>query len=133
MACILIADDDPFNRELMRDLLEAAGHQVSEASDGVEALRYYRPGGVDLVICGVYMRGKSGLELLGELRNIHPDAPVIVCGHRNPSEQARARNLGAVRTFEKPVRPAEILRAVEDVVSRPGMQVPPAAGGAPDA
>ena len=127
MPPILIVDDDPLNREMLRDVLTASGHHVTEAEDGHEGLRRYRPSQTDLVISDVLMPKKSGLELVGELRQFHPEARVIVCGSTGEAELSRARTLGALRTFEKPFSVSKVLAAVEELLGRAKSH--PATGG----
>jgi CheY-like chemotaxis protein len=120
MSCILIVDDDYLNREMLRDVLEASGHQVVEASGGTDALRRYRPQQIDLVLSDVLMPGKTGLEFLGELRQINPDARVIVYGSTGETDLVRATNLGALRTFPKPFSTAGVIRAITHALAPTG-------------
>ena len=116
---LLAADPDtPERMRLLRDVLTASGHYVMEAADGHEGLRRYRPSQTDLVISDVLMPGKTGLELVGELRQIHPEARVIVCGSTGEAELSRARTLGALRTFEKPFSVFKVLEAVEELLGK---------------
>lgn len=55
MASILIIEDDPMGRELLRDILESAGHDVTEADNGEDGVKRYRPGDTDLVITDILM------------------------------------------------------------------------------
>jgi len=68
MKRVLIADDKETSRELIRTVLESAGHAVSEASDGFEALQYARQLQPDLVILDLHMPGLDGFGVLAELR-----------------------------------------------------------------
>lgn len=81
MARILIVDDEPDLRGMVRLILEMAGHQVIEAHHGRAALEWLRNGGrIDLVITDVMMPVMSGSQLIDELRS-RPDTsrlPIIV-------------------------------------------------------
>jgi CheY-like chemotaxis protein len=61
MARILVIDDQPFVRAVLRRLLEFAGHDVLEAVDGVEGASLFRRQPYDLVLCDIYMPRESGL------------------------------------------------------------------------
>jgi CheY-like chemotaxis protein len=61
MARILVIDDQPFVPDVLRRLLEFAGHEVSEAVDGVEGAGLFRRHPCDLVLCDIFMPRESGL------------------------------------------------------------------------
>lgn len=66
---ILIADDRPSSRELLRLVLERAGYGVLEAEDGEHALEQARAGNPDLILLDLQMPGIDGYGVLAELRN----------------------------------------------------------------
>jgi CheY-like chemotaxis protein len=68
MKKVLVADDKPTGRELMRSVLEECGHTVFEAGDGTEALFNAREQMPDLIILDIHMPGLDGFEVLKELR-----------------------------------------------------------------
>ena len=84
MADILVIDDTPGVRLVLRDFLERAGHAVREAEDGARGLRLYRDRPADLVVCDLYMPGKKGLETIRELRHLDPAAKVIAMSGGSP-------------------------------------------------
>jgi CheY-like chemotaxis protein len=61
MARVLVIDDQPFVRDVLRKMLESAGHQVEEAPDGVEGADLFRQRPCDLVLCDLFMPRESGL------------------------------------------------------------------------
>jgi len=77
---ILVIEDDPATRELLRDLLEAAGYAVERAADGEEGLARVREGGIDLVLLDLMLPNMNGLEVCRRLRADHSDVylPVIM-------------------------------------------------------
>jgi two-component system nitrogen regulation response regulator GlnG len=75
---ILIADDEPSIRFVLREALEDAGHEVSEAADGDEARERLSKEVFDLAFLDIRMPGASGLDLLEEVRARGPSAPVVV-------------------------------------------------------
>ncbi|HEX4310470.1 MAG TPA: response regulator [Acidobacteriaceae bacterium] len=66
---VLIADDRPASRELLRLVLERAGYAVIEAEDGNQALDQTRSGNPDLVLMDLQMPGLDGYEVLAALRS----------------------------------------------------------------
>ena len=78
MAKILIVDDEPRIRELIREHLQYAGYVCEEAGDGSAALSLLSGGGYDLVILDLMMLFMDGMTCLREMRNRHINTPVII-------------------------------------------------------
>src|SRR5690606_38953614 len=111
MRRILIADDEPSVRDVLRNLMEDEGYEVSEAGSGDEVLAALSTpgnGSPDLVIMDVYMPGKSGLDVLREVRKGTGQAagaqlPVLVITGRGTSKTAiEAIQRGAYDYITKP-------------------------------
>src|ERR1700722_6026727 len=68
MKRILIADDQPVGRELLRTVLESSGYEVIEAADGEEAIEVARSGAPDLILLDIHMPARDGLSVVTELR-----------------------------------------------------------------
>jgi len=68
MGKILVAEDNPANLELMREILDIAGHEIVEARDGSEALRQAERAHPDLIMLDVNMPVLNGFEVLERLR-----------------------------------------------------------------
>ena len=121
MADILIIDDDAAVREVLRRILESAGHTVREAEDGQKGLQAYRADHADLVIADILMPGMNGLEVLQEIRKESPAARTIAVTGYDANEEIGylrlAEEYGAARTFSKPVLVPELLSAVAELVS----------------
>jgi CheY-like chemotaxis protein len=107
---VLVVDDDPDQRLLVRRLFERAGFtdvvEAPDAATGVQRASAHRP---DLVVLDVAMPGRSGIDVLPELHATIPDTPIVIVSNlprRRLGETARAR--GAVGYVEKRV-PAERL------------------------
>lgn len=76
---ILIVDDNESTREMVRNILQRTGHEVvGEAEDGESALTAFKELRPELVLLDIIMPGKSGLEVLGEIRAIDPAAKVVM-------------------------------------------------------
>ena len=78
MADVLVAEDNPLNFELVRDLLDARGHAVDWARDGEEALSKARTGQFDLLLLDLHMPRMDGLQVVRALRAAPPDRPLKV-------------------------------------------------------
>ena len=77
MPRILVIDDEEIVRDMLRNLLQHAGYEVTEAPDGDEGVRLYQAERPDLLITDVFMPGRNGLEVIKELREEDPDAKII--------------------------------------------------------
>ncbi len=120
MAQILIIDDDPIVRLSLRAILEAAGHQVEDAKNGLEGVRLYRRAPADLVIADIVMPEQDGLETIRELEHIKPELRLIAISGADPGRDrgylALAEEYGASRTFTKPFGRSEVLEAVDELL-----------------
>lgn len=114
MATIMIIDDEESIRALLRTTLEAAGHEVKEASNGRIGLELYRFRPTDLVITDILMPEMNGLDMLLELTHEFPHAKVIAISGagEEPNGLDVAKLLGARRTFRKPFSLPRLLDAV---------------------
>ncbi len=116
MARILVVDDDDSIREMLRAMLERDGHEVVDASNGVEAIALYRLTQVDVVITNILMPEKEGLETIRELREEFPDVKIIAMsgggqlGTVSYLEVARA--FGAIDTLPKPIERTRLREAI---------------------
>jgi len=120
---ILIVDDEPGIRELLGMILEAAGHSVAAAEDGVEAPKVMASRDVEIVITVLLMPARDGLEFIAELRSKYPKVKIIAMsggGHIARDSYLRiARNFGAHYLLEKPFSQAGVLSAIERVQAMP--------------
>ncbi|MDP2168723.1 MAG: SpoIIE family protein phosphatase [Thermodesulfovibrionales bacterium] len=81
---LLVADDDPFVRDMLAVILEASGYSVAVAEDGKEAFdKFSADPGTDLIISDMNMPGMDGLELLKKVRESGFDVPVIILTGNN--------------------------------------------------
>jgi DNA-binding NtrC family response regulator len=116
---ILVVDDDrEFQRSLIKIFLKA-GYQVNVASDSVQALAVLNRRHYDLIVLDLKMPGKSGLEVLREIKIKTPDAKVIVVTAFGDSTSYReAMAIGAFDYLNKPVKRKEILEASRKALTR---------------
>jgi len=110
---ILIADDDPHIRMLLKDRLEGSGFRVRQAGDGREAIDRIAKGTIDLALLDIRMPGMDGLEALKQIRSDWPDLPVIMLTAFASIDLAvQAMKLGAYDFLPKPCDPDHILITV---------------------
>lgn len=114
MARILIVDDDTGVRTTVRHILERAGYETVEASDGREGIRLLDA--ADLVITDLLMPEMDGVDLLGVIRKGGHTVPVIAMsggGKVEPKSYLEvARALGAFATITKPFEVEQLLSTV---------------------
>ena len=117
LATVLICDDEPSLRELIRVSLDGA-YSFAEADDGEESLEIARRLRPDVVILDMMMPRLSGLEVLTELRRDEAlsDIRVIVLTAQ-PGARDEALREGADLVMVKPFEPDEITAAVEEVLA----------------
>ena len=110
-AHILVAEDDPGNRQLLVEVLSADGHRVTTACDGVEALRLAEEGDFDLLLLDLGLPKINGFEVLEKLQAGGWRTPVIVVtGRRAVDDAVRCIEHGADDFLTKPIH-IEVLRA----------------------
>ncbi len=117
MATILIMDDDPGTRRMLRIAMEIVGHEVLEAGDGDEGLAELRKREVDVVVSDLVMPGKGGLEALMELRRSEKSLRIILMSGRIDMDthafRAMADQFGVDALLTKPFGVTQVLGAVE--------------------
>ena len=116
---ILIVDDSSMSRRIVRAILESAGHEVTEAADGMAALERYALDKPDLVLLDMVMGGMYGLEVLQKLREIDGKARIIVAtADIQSSTRILAEQAGSRGFVTKPIRKEELLSAVNSGLER---------------
>jgi DNA-binding response OmpR family regulator len=134
--CILIVDDEPNVRLMLRTALESVGYDVIEAEHGQAALE--RLGRTspdpDLILLDLKMPERDGMEVLRELRSIGNVVPVVILtAHGSVPDAVLAMKLGAIDFLAKPIKPDALRCVVAEVLHRhaaasPGGEPP---GGSP--
>jgi two-component system KDP operon response regulator KdpE len=117
-AKILVVDDEPQIRRMMRATLTSSGHQVDEARTGEEALEKFRAFLPDLVLLDWNMPGMGGLEACRALRS-GSDVPIIILTVRNAEkEKVEALDAGADDYVCKPFGMQELLARIRAALRR---------------
>jgi DNA-binding response OmpR family regulator len=120
LATVLICDDEPSLRELIRVSLDGP-YQFAEADDGEESLEMARRLRPDLVILDLMMPRRNGLEVLTELRrdaDLAQTAVIVLTAQ--PATQEEALRKGADLVMVKPFEPQQISAAVKEVLAERG-------------
>jgi DNA-binding response OmpR family regulator len=112
MATVLIVDDDPKIRELLRLYVEREGHRAAFAADGPEALAVAAQSNPDLVLLDVMLPGLDGFEVCRQLRELS-DVPVVLLTARSgDSDKVVGLDIGADDYVVKPFSPRELMARV---------------------
>ncbi len=121
MAKILVIDDEPQVRRAICQMLVRGGHEVLEATDGVDGLAVARAERPDAVITDIMMPNKEGIETIRDLRRDDPDLPILVISGNSGSALylQMATLLGAHAALQKPFRSAELLAAIDQLLRPP--------------
>jgi len=116
---VLVCDNEEPLRALVRAALEPEGYEVVEARDGDEALELARSERPDLIVLDVMMPGRSGLDVLAELRAdaAFASTPIVMLTARTQaSDEAAAIAAGADRFVPKPFSPLELAAQIADLL-----------------
>jgi two-component system, chemotaxis family, chemotaxis protein CheY len=114
---VLVVDDSGLARRRARGILESAGFEVTEAEDGMAALERYFIDKPDVVLLDLVMKGMYGLEVLTKLREMDPDARVIVVSADVQTSSHELVALGGAAGFlVKPVDANEVLTLVRSML-----------------
>jgi DNA-binding response OmpR family regulator len=116
---ILTIEDDAAIRRGIVDALSFAGYQPLEAADGIAGLELAATGTYDLLLLDLVLPGRSGMEVLKELRAARPTQPVIILSARGEeADRVAGLRLGADDYVVKPFSVKELLARVEAVLRR---------------
>jgi signal transduction histidine kinase/CheY-like chemotaxis protein len=114
-ACVLVVDDEPDAKDLVRRLLEEQGARVVLASSAGEALASLEEGVPDVMISDIGMPGMDGYELIRLVRSVSPGRhlpAVALTAYARPEDLARVLRAGYQAHLSKPVQPRELLATV---------------------
>lgn len=130
MPRILVVDDEPHITEVVRAYLARDGHEVVTAADGDTALRLALDEGPDLVVLDVMLPGRSGFDVLRELRRSGSGVPVLMLTARDDViDRVAGLEIGADDYVTKPFEPRELVARVSAILRRVTPGGAAAAGG----
>jgi PAS domain S-box-containing protein len=118
---ILVVEDDPQVRAIVRRALQAAGFAVYEAITGLAAINFMaaHPGEIDMVVSDVVMPGVNGRELAEQLRTAHPELPILfMSGYPGAEIERRGLSLTHAGFIQKPFTPDKLVMAVNEALSQ---------------
>lgn len=117
---ILIADDESDIRELLGDFLEGEGYTCILAHDAYDAMEKFKKNSpVDLVMSDIRMPGRTGLELLGDIKTVDPDVMVIMISAVKDIESAiSAMSKGAYDYVAKPFKLTEVALIAKKAIEK---------------
>ena len=114
---VLLIDDEPMVRKIVRKMLERAGHEVVDVENGRAGLDRLERAPFDLIVTDIIMPDVEGIEVLMTVRERHPSIAAVAMsgGGRmgNVDFLEVARKLGAAATLEKPFTQDALLKAID--------------------
>src|SRR5690606_17395560 len=122
MARLLVVDDEEGIRRVLTQLFEYEGHEVRSASSGPEAIGVFSEFLPDLTFMDVKMARMDGLEALSRIREIDPNALVVmISGHGTIETAVEATRRGAYDFLEKPLDTDRILLVLRNALQQRGL------------
>ena len=114
---ILVVDDEPIVRESIRDWLKDAGYQVATAESGEEALEMIDKQEFSVMILDVRLPGKTGINVLNEVKSLNPHIKsIVITAYPSVELAVEVMKLGAVDYLIKPVAPDDLERLIRETL-----------------
>lgn len=118
MSRVLIIDDEPGIRNVLKDILEDENYTVFTAEEGLSGLSLVEKESIDLVILDIWLPNMGGIDVLREIKQSHPEVEVIVIsGHANIDMAVKAVKLGAFDFLEKPLSMDKVITLVKNALA----------------
>jgi two-component system response regulator HydG len=115
---ILVVDDDNDMCLLLTRFLTRNGYVVSSANSGQAAIEWMKKNKPDLVLCDFMLDDMTGIQLLGKIKESHPEASVIIItGYSDVKDAVEVMKLGAYDYITKPLYPDEILLTIKKALA----------------
>jgi len=116
---VLVVDDDPLTRRLVRFILTDEGYDVAAVGSGSDAFAFIESTSVDVFILDVVMPHVDGFEVCRRLREVNPDAGILfLTGRSDLDARVAGLNLGADDYLTKPFEPEELVARVSVLARR---------------
>ncbi|MBI3497982.1 MAG: response regulator [Proteobacteria bacterium] len=119
MAAVLLIEDDPQYRKVVRAMLEGSGHVVRSVADGNHGIESFAERRPDLVITDIILPNRDGIETIVMLQEMDRTVPIIAMSGGSRSLLMFAQSAGAVATLAKPFDAAALLAAVAGATGAP--------------
>ncbi len=120
---ILVVDDEPHIRDVIRFALEKAGHRVIQAASGLEAIERFDPAAVDLVVLDINLPGLDGLDVCRRMRQTATTPILFVSARDEELDRILGLELGGDDYVTKPFSPRELVARVNVILRR--VKAPP--------
>lgn len=115
---ILIVEDEAITRNMLKNIFEAEGYQVFEATDGSQMHEVLEQQRINLVIMDINLPGKNGLMLARELRETTEVALMFLTGRDNEIDKILGLEIGADDYITKPFNPRELTIRARNLLNR---------------
>lgn len=120
---LLLVDDDADFIWLTVQMLENAGYQVIEAQNGEEALTRFEKENPDLVLMDYCMPGKDGLEISLQMKQLHPEIPIVITtGYAEIKIAVNAMKVGVYNYVTKPLNPDDFLFTIKRALEKMALE-----------
>ena len=120
---ILIVDDDPGHRAMLKALLKDWGYRVQEADDGTSAVDAVHTQPFDLILMDVRMSSMSGIEALEEIKNYNPAIPILIMtAYSSVPTAVKALKSGAYDYLTKPLDTDELQLTLQRALDHTRLQ-----------
>ncbi|MEN8182233.1 MAG: sigma-54 dependent transcriptional regulator [Myxococcota bacterium] len=120
---LLVVDDDLAMREMLDSLFQEQGYRVVQAASAAEALERLSEAEFDLVLSDIKMPGRSGIEMVADVRKLRPEVPVILMTAFGSIDSAvSAMRSGAFDYITKPFEPEVVQFTVERALERRALE-----------
>ncbi len=118
-ARVLVVDDEPPQRQIVKLILEGEGYETECAANGPKALTFLREQRFDVILADLKMPAMSGIDLLEQARQRQLDASfIIVTAHGTIDSAVEAMRKGAFDYLTKPLEPDQLLLVVARAAER---------------
>jgi len=132
MMRVLVIEDNEDFRNLALQWFQSYGIEVEGAANGVQGLALQRARPADVIVTDIFMPEMEGIETIHDLRREFPEAKIIAMSGRDPLMNFDvfdvARQVGAVKTFNKPFKFEDLIAAVRELTGAKEQRAPCAAG-----
>ena len=118
---ILIVDDEPRMREMIRMILENRGYNAMEACDGMEAVTKAQTAAIDLILMDVMMPVMNGYDSCRHIRKVSPVPIIMLTAKGEDYDQVDGFDNGADDYIIKPFAPMVLVARIESVLRRGGL------------
>lgn len=115
---IYVIDDEEILRNCLKDILTDEGYNVKSMIDGEEGLAVFAKQPADIVILDIKMPGMSGVEVLKNIKLLHPSTEVImITGYATVSTAEESKKLGAFDYLTKPFDMSQIKNVIKKILA----------------